>query len=267
MTRWAADPGPVTPAVISRDLAALGIRPGMLVNVHASLSRMGWVTGGAQGVIQGLLHALGSTGTLMMPAHSAQLSDPANWQHPPAPESWWETIRDQMPAYHPRQTPTRHMGAIAETFRSWPGALRSAHPQVSHAALGPLAESLVAEHPLECMFGDASPMGRLYALDGHVLLLGVGHGNNTVLHLAEDRADFPGKTRHQEGAPILVDGERRWQPFRPLKVSDDDFEELGEAFAATGRQVQGRVGRADAIFLRAREAVDFAERWIRTHRR
>ena len=258
--------GPVTPASIGRDLAALGVRPGMLLNVHSSLSRMGWVAGGAQGVIAGLLDALGSNGTLMMPSHSAQLSDPANWQHPPAPADWWETIREQMPAYHPGRTPTRQMGAIAETFRSWPGVLRSPHPQTSHAALGPLAETIVAEHPLECLFGDASPMGRLYALDGHVLLLGVGHGNNTVLHLAEDRAEFPGKTRHQEGAPILVNDERRWQTFRPLKVSDDDFEELGSAFAATGGQIQGRVGHADALLFRARDVVDFAVDWFQAHR-
>jgi len=110
-------------------------------------------------------------------------------------------------------------------------------------------------------------MGRLYAMDGYVLLLGVGHGNNTVLHLAEDRADFPGKTRHDEGAPVLIDGRRRWQAFRPLKVSDDDFEVLGTAFASTGEESYGRVGMAQAILMRARAVVDFAKPWFETHRR
>ena len=239
----------------------------MLLNVHSAMSKLGFVVGSAQTVVDGLLEALGPEGTLMMPAHSGQLSDPANWRNPPAPEKWWERIRAEMPAYDPAHTPTRVMGAIPELFRTYPGTLRSAHPQVSHAAMGPLAAEIVAEHPLESLFGEASPIGKLYALDGWVLLLGVGHGNNTVLHLAEDRADFPGKTTHLEGAPLIIDGERRWQPFQPLKVSDDDFEVIGEAFARTGRQLTGKVGSADALLMRAREVVEFATDWIIANRR
>lgn len=259
--------GPVTPSSLARDLRQLGVRPGMLLNVHSALSRLGWVVGGSQAVIQALLDVLGSEGTLMMPTHSAQLSNPANWRRPPAPERWWETIRAEMPVYDPACTPTRLMGAIPENFRSWPGVLRSAHPLTSHAACGPLAAEIVAEHPLDCPFGDASPIGRLYALDGHVLLLGVGHGNNTVLHLAEDRARFPSKTRHTEGAPLVVDGARRWQVFQPIRVSDDDFPALGEAFAATGRERRGQVGAAAAILMRARDVVDFAVPWFEANRR
>ncbi len=257
----------ITPSSLADDLVRLGVERGMLLNVHSALSRIGWVVGGAQSVIQALLDVLGSDGTLTMPSHSAQLSNPANWRRPPAPERWWETIRAEMPAFHPDRTPTRFMGVIAETFRSWPGVLRSSHPQTSHAAYGPLAERIVAEHPLECLFGDTSPIGKLYALDGHVLLLGVGHGNNTVLHLAEDRARIPSKMRHTEGAPVLVDGVRRWQVFHPFKVSDDDFPALGEAFAATGGERRGKVGAADAILMRAREVVDFAVPWLEANRR
>jgi aminoglycoside 3-N-acetyltransferase len=256
----------VTPATIATDLNRLGVRSGMLLNVHGAMSKLGFVVGGAQAVVQGLLDTLGPEGTLMMPSHSSQLSDPANWRNPPAPETWWQQIRAEMPAYDPARTPTRTMGAIPELFRTFPGALRSAHPQVSHAALGPLAARITAEHPLECLFGDASPIGKLYALNGWVLLLGVGHGNNTVLHLAEDRADFPGKTRHLEGAPITIRDTRRWQAFRPLKVNDDDFPAIGAAFAATGRERIGRVCAAEARLMRAREVVDFATDWIAANR-
>ena len=59
------------------------------------------------------------------------------------------------------------------------------------------------------MFGERSPLARLYDLDAQALLAGVGHGNNTSIHLGEHRADFPGKRSGTEGAPMLVDGERQ----------------------------------------------------------
>jgi aminoglycoside 3-N-acetyltransferase len=267
MQAAATAPAPVTPDSLKADLETLGVVPGMLLNVHSALSRLGWVAGGAQSVVEALVAALGAEGTLMMPTHSAHLSDPANWRMPPAPESWWDIIRAEMPAYDPAKTPTRNMGAIVETFRRWPGVHRSSHPLTSHAALGPLAADIVADHALDDFFGERSPIGRLYALDGFVLLLGVDHGNNTVLHLAESRAVFPGKTRHDEGAPVLVDGERRWQAFRPWMTDDDDFAALGEAFAETGQEVRGRVGAAVARLMRARDVVDFAVPWLESHRR
>lgn len=238
----------------------------MLLNVHSAMSKLGWIVGGAQTVITGLLDAIGPAGTLLMPAHSAQLSEPSNWRMPPAPEDWWPTIRAEMPAFDPARTPTRNMGAIPEAFRSYPGVRRSSHPQTSHAACGPQAELIVSEHELDCLFGEQSPIGKLYALDGHVLLLGVDHGNNTALHLAEDRAVLPDKQRHDEGAPLMIDGKRHWRTFRPIKTSSDDFAELGEAFASTGLEVRGAVGATEARFMRVRDVVDFAQPWLEANR-
>src|SRR5205085_4042113 len=107
--------------------------------------------------------------------------------NPPVPEAWWETIRNERPAFDARTQPTRGMGAIAECFRSWPGSQRSDHPLVSFTALGPNAERIAANHELANGLGEGSPLARLYDLDAHVLLLGVGHANNTSLHLAEYR--------------------------------------------------------------------------------
>lgn len=267
MTAAAAADSLITPASLSGELVRLGVRPGMLLNVHSAMSELGFVVGGAQTVVDGLLDALGPDGTLMMPSHSAQLSNPGNWQNPPAPEAWWQTIRDEMPAYDPLRTPTRNMGAVAELFRTYPDALRSAHPQTSHAASGPLAAMVVAEHPLDCLFGEASPIGKLYALDGWVLLLGVGHGNNTALHLAEERASFPGKEWQQEGSPLTTDGRRHWQIFNPLKVDADDFPAIGEAFAESGSETVGSIGSATARFMRARDIVDFGTDWLSLNRR
>jgi aminoglycoside 3-N-acetyltransferase len=249
------------------ELGSLGLDAGMSVIVHSSLSKIGWVPGGAQGVIAALLDVLGESGTLVMPAHSGNFSDPANWQAPAVPRSWWDTIRSEMPAFDRALTPTRNMGTVAESFRKYPGVLRSGHPHVSFIARGPQAQYIVAEHPLDCMFGERSPLARLYKLDGHVLLLGVDHGNNTSIHLGEYRAQFPQKRYHTEGAPMLVDGKRRWVSFEDLQVSDEDFDKLGEDFAReTTLERRGSVGWGQARFMRVRAIVDYAQAWLSAHR-
>ena len=124
----------MTRARIAADLGRLGVRPGSVLVVHSSLSALGWVCGRAQAVVEGLIDALGADGTLVVPAHTSGNCDPATWSNPPVPEDWWPVIRAEMPAFDPRVTPTDYMGAIAEVARTWPGALRSAHPQVSFAS-------------------------------------------------------------------------------------------------------------------------------------
>jgi aminoglycoside 3-N-acetyltransferase len=127
---------PATIASLRDDLAWLGVAPGMVLLVHSSLSALGWVSGGSVAVLLALEAALGATGTLVMPTHSGDLSDPAAWRNPPVPEAWWPVIRDTMPAYDPELTPTRGMGAIPETFRRGRGVRGNHHRCRSLPAAG-----------------------------------------------------------------------------------------------------------------------------------
>lgn len=204
-------PAPATVSSLARDLESLGIQKGATLLVHSSLSAIGWVAGREHAVVLALQRALGDEGTLIMPSYSSSLSDPASWSSPPVPHSWFEPIRQEMPAFDPDMTPTREMGAIVNCFRSQRDALRSNHPSESFCARGPLASQILKDHSLEMCFGERSPLARLYDLDASVLLVGVGHESNSSFHLAEYRANWPSKKTVAEGAPILVDGERRWQ--------------------------------------------------------
>lgn len=257
---------PATIGALVVDLRAVGVHAGMVLMVHSSLSRLGWVAGGAQAVVAALLEAVGPEGTVMMPTHSGHLSDPAAWRHPPVPEHWWEPIRDETPAYDPALTPTSHMGAVVECFRHVPGLRRSLHPTVSAAAVGPDAHQLTQGHELAHGLGESSPQARLYELDGHILLLGVTHSNNTSLHLAERRAAPPNSATTTKWSPVLADGRREWVAYSDLVDDDGDFGQIGEAFVATGLQRTGQVGAGSAFLMRSRDVVDFATAWLSTNR-
>ena len=258
--------GPVTVDMLVADLERLGVEPGMTVILHSSLSSLGWVCGGAETVVDAMETALGRNGTLVVPTHSGANSDPAAWVAPPVPEPWWPVIRTSMPAFDSRLTPTRGMGAIPDCVLRHPQAYRSAHPQVSFAAIGHHAGEITSGHRIDEQLGITSPLGRIYDLEGSVLLLGVGHDTNTSLHLAEYLAVWPSKRTREQGAAVLVDGERRWVTFTDLDIDEGDFPAIGAAFEATGSARRARVGHTTAALMPQRPLVDFATRWMAEHR-
>jgi aminoglycoside 3-N-acetyltransferase len=258
---------PLTRQSIRAQLNVLGVKTGDVLLVHSSLRSLGWVCGGAEAVVQALQDAVSDSGAIIMPTHTPDNTDPANWKHPAVPESWWTTIRECTPAFDPATTPALWMGRVPETFRKFPGVVRGAHPIASFAAWGAAAAPFVMDHPLGDMFGESSPLGRLYLCGAKILLLGVGYDSCTSLHLSEVRSHAP-KSHVSEGTAMIVDGRRCWVPLTIQAWDNDDFEEIGHAFESSEPVEWSRclIGQAQVRLLPMRKLVDFGVAWMNEHR-
>jgi aminoglycoside 3-N-acetyltransferase len=134
--------------------------------------------------------------------------------------------------------------------------VRSTHPGASFAAIGPHADAICAPQPLSPPHGPDSPIGRVHALEGQVLLLGVGHGEDTTLHLAEALARVPYAVEH----PCVVeeDGAARTILIAETDHCCERFALADDWLRARGAQREGLVGRAAARLIHSRDVVEAA---------
>ena len=154
------------------------------VLVHASLSAIGQVRGGAETIVAALTAACH---TVVMPAFTYQTLVVPETGPPDngitygsaadgnAEAEFWH---DDLPV-HPE------IGTIAEQLRRMPETLRSDHPVLSFVAYGGEAQEVLGTQSVDDPFG---PISWLAENDGDVLMIGVSHRVNTSIHLAERRA-------------------------------------------------------------------------------
>jgi aminoglycoside 3-N-acetyltransferase len=216
---------------ICSQLLDLGVEPGGVLVVHTAFSRVKPVEGGPAGLIGALLSALGPLGTLVMPSMTSDDSQPFD------------------PEVSPCLDP---MGIVADTFWRLPNVLRSDSPH-AFAAVGPQAGLITAPQPVEVPHGLDSPVGRVYELDGQVLLLGVGHGSNTTIHLAENMARVRYRRRAQ--AMIMVDGQSRLVLYGEIDHCCQNFGLVDGWLDEVGLQRRGMIGNALARLVRSRDVV------------
>ncbi|MFD8720927.1 aminoglycoside N(3)-acetyltransferase [Streptomyces sp. NPDC059629] len=252
---------------LAADLAALGVRPGLSILTHASLRRIG---AGADTVLTALLDVVGPEGTVVVPAFTADNSDtsPSYLRRTrDLTESQVVAFRAKMPPFERERTRSQGMGQLAEAVRCARGAVRSAHPQTSFAALGARAGELVAGHDEECHLGERSPLARLERAGAYVLLLGVGYEVCSAFHLAEYRLANPPRRIYR--CVVLRGGVRTWVSYEDVALDDRDFGELGAEFEASGMTAvgRGRIGDAQAVLFPLARAVEFAAGWLAGKRR
>jgi aminoglycoside N3'-acetyltransferase len=215
---------------LTAELRGLGVTAGGVLLVHTSFSKVGPIEDGPLGLIRALRAALGPDGTLVMPSM---------------------TDDDDRP-FERGTAPCLGMGVVADTFWRLPGVLRSNSPH-AFAAIGREAIRITADHPLDIPHGMDSPVGRVYDLDGQLLLLGVGHDANTTIHLAEALAGV--RYRRPKSVTILEGGKPTLYHYDEIDHCCAKFTLVDRWLDADGRQRHGCVGHGEARIARSRDVV------------
>jgi aminoglycoside N3'-acetyltransferase len=258
------------PDELVEDLARLGVRPGDLLMVHASLRALGDVDGRASGVVAALDAAVGPDGTLLMTLGAA---DEWSWVNDHPEDVREDFLRDAEP-FDPLVTPaSTDIGMLAEVFRTTPGTVVSSHPEGRFGARGRLAHELTRGVPWDDYYGPGSPLQRLVDEGGRVLRLGADENTVTLIHYAEYLAHVPDKRRVRRHRRVLgPDGPE----IRVVECLDDTlgivdwhgedyFALILRDYLTTHDVPRGRVGDADSALLDARDLVTCAVRWLQTH--
>ena len=217
-------------------LRELGVPRGALLQVHSSMSRLGYVVGGAETVVDALLETVGPEGTVMVPTFNHGAAEIYDW----------------------RTTPSVS-GAVTEALRRRPEARRSINPTHPYAAIGPAAEALVAGHLEVDTFDRRSPLGKLAEGGGYVLLLGIGMEANTAAHVGEFMAsvhcigfnEYPRRVRLDDGAVV-----RAWSVVwrdGPCRI---EWAPLEERMRSRQLIRDGRIGEGEVRLMKARDVIE-----------
>lgn len=259
-----------TVAGIVGDLAALGVRPGDAVMVHASLRRIGPVEGGPQGVIAAIDAAVGPGGGWMMVLGAANDWDWVNER----PEAERAALLADATPFDPLTTPAEpDVGHLAEAMRRHPGTAVSDNPEGRFAARGALAATLLQDAPWDDYFGPGSPLAHLCEMGGKVLRLGADPDTATLLHHAEYLVPLADKRRVVRHRRVLGPAGPVVRTVSCLDDSqgivawegEDYFATILKAYLADGRGARGPVGGAASELLDARDLVAFGVDWMSRH--
>jgi aminoglycoside 3-N-acetyltransferase len=219
---------------LRRQFADLGVEPGGVLLVHTAFSKVKPVEEGMLGLIAALEAQLGSQGTLVMPSMSY----------------------DDEQVFDAATTPCREeVGVVADTFWRLPHVRRGDNAH-AFTASGAQAALITSPSPLGVPHGLDSAVGRVYSLGGQVLLLGIGHDANTMIHLAENMAGV--RYRLAARLRILKDGQPVWFEFAEVNHCCQNFHKMDIWLTAHGLQRRGKAGHAEARLISSRAIVETA---------
>ena len=187
---------------LKKTFSETGLTEGDIVCVHSSLKNIGYIDGGPEAFIEALTETIGQEGTIVMPAFT------------------YSFLKDEMKTepFDAATTPSQ-TGLITEVFRKLPDTYRSVHPTHSVSVWGKRAEYFTAGHFLTSALGINSPLHKISAAGGKILLVGVGFEKCSHIHVAEILADLYYKD-------IFCWEYLGWKPEALIRRSDTTVEKI-----------------------------------------
>jgi len=153
---------------LEKGFRALGVREGMMLEVHSSLSSFGHVDGGACTVIAALMNTVGKDGAIVMPTF------PISKPLPLSEVDQQRGVTYKAKVFEEASTERSGMGIIADTFRQLPGVL-TGRGEYRVSAWGWDAEE------------NSQGLMNLIENGGYALLLGVDIYRLTAMHYVEGK--------------------------------------------------------------------------------
>ncbi|MBD3636682.1 MAG: AAC(3) family N-acetyltransferase [Crocinitomicaceae bacterium] len=237
------------------DFREAGLTEGDKVFVHSSLSKIGFVEGGAETIINALKEVITPKGTILFPAFCF----PGG--------GVYDTIANEDYIFDVRTEPS-YVGKISEVFRHGEDVVRSYHPTHSITAWGKDAEDYVREHVENGTWGAGTPFGKMLENNVTMIGLGVPLPMFTFFHCVEDyNLDlFPGLYTSDK-LPVKIKIDNEIKTFH-LAYHDPEFTKnriekdpeiakyFTNFFLNSGKLEKVKIGNADSLLITAQDFYD-----------
>jgi len=252
---------PVIKQDIIDGLRKLGLKAHSKIEVHASLSAFGFVVNKGYDIVDALLEVI-TNGVIIMPAHTSEMTNPRDWEHPPVPKDWFDIIETHRKPFDPEVFLPERIGEVARIFMQYPGVKRTVHPEVSLSVYNQTDDP----HWLDHSFDDRDLIHPLYKLtqeDGKILMMGTDFSTCTSIHLTEFMSSA--STLEHYDYRVKVNGEVVKKTITTKYFDDDDlnFKEISKQYVKTYHNTpfyrQVKVGLAALTLIDAKKLFEIAK--------
>lgn len=245
-----------TKADIGYQLRQLQGKKGGITLVHTSMRAVGDVEGGAQTLLDALVEQFTQNdGLLCIPTHT--------WHHL---ENGQEPTLDM-------DSDDTCLGALSAVAIRDGRGIRTENPTHSMVVFGDRERALgfiKDEAFVKTPTAPESCYGKLYSMDGQVLLIGVAHNRNTYLHAVDEMLRTPNRM-DTKPIPMTVRRATGEEIFREITLYYTDYSEdiswrfpkYETAFRYHGCITDGLIGNAPVQLCDARRMKETVERILR----
>ncbi len=248
----------ITKADLHRYFEQLGLKAGMIVYVQSKMEQYAHITGGIDTIITALQEVLSSDGTLIMPAFSEDLIDPASNHKEIFERDLYDEIRQSMTPFHKKRTMSSNLMANQLMYRD--GVFRSNHPTHSCVAWGKYAKLICDRHPLHFSLGKNSFLDKLSEMNGYVLLLGVPYKECDIFKYAACLSEH--KPIRIVSCPIEKKSGMEFIPLLDMEYSSKGIHQVRVMMEEREIVKENFIGNAHVRFFKAKEAATLAQAYF-----